>query len=391
MGARSRAINANSRQHPGGEVQLDGYPRRMASPLDVADLRQRVEKALTTFLAGQAATLHAVGEELVPVYDAAATFLLDAGKRLRPAFGYWGWRGAGGADGEEIVTAVSCLELLHACALVHDDVMDASDTRRGHPSVHRKFAALHRKNGWTGDPEAFGRAAAILLGDLYLVWADAMLSGSGLAAEVLLRAQPVYDEMRVELMAGEYLDVLAKAVGGTAHSADRRDQVDRALRVARYKSGKYTIERPLHLGAALAGAGADVTAAYSAYGLPLGEAFQLRDDILGVFGDPEVTGKPAGDDLREGKRTALIAHAGAAASPAQAQVLAQHLGDPHLDPDGVQALREVIVDTGALSAVERLIDDKTAQAVVGLRDAPLTTEAVRVLSDLATAATTRLG
>ena len=360
----------------------------MASPLDVADLRQRVEKALTTFLAGQASTLHAVGEELIPVYEAAATFLLDAGKRLRPAFAYWGWRGAGGDDGEQIVTAVSCLELLHACALVHDDVMDASDTRRGHPSVHRKFAALHRKNGWIGDPEAFGRAAAILLGDLYLVWADAMLSGSGLSAEVLLRAQSVYDEMRVELMAGEYLDVLAKAVGGTARSAG---DVDRALRVARYKSGKYTIERPLHLGAALAGAGPEVTTAYSAYGLPLGEAFQLRDDILGVFGDPEVTGKPAGDDLREGKRTALIAHAGAAATPAQAVVLAQHLGDPHLDPEGVAALRTVILDTGALGAVERLIDDKTAQAVAGLRGAPLTNEAVRVLSELATAATIRLG
>jgi geranylgeranyl diphosphate synthase type I len=360
----------------------------MTSPLDVADLRQRVEKALTTFLAGQASTLYAVGEELVPVHEAAATFLLDAGKRLRPAFAYWGWRGAGGDDGEQIVTAVSCLELLHACALVHDDVMDASDTRRGHPSVHRKFAALHRKSGWTGDPEAFGRAAAILLGDLYLVWADAMLSGSGLGAELLLRAQPVYDEMRVELMAGEYLDVLAKAVGGTARSAG---DIDRALRVARYKSGKYTIERPLHLGAALAGAGPEVSRAYSAYGLPLGEAFQLRDDVLGVFGDPDVTGKPAGDDLREGKRTALIAHAGAAATPIQAQVLAQHLGDPHLEPAGVAALRTVIVDTGALSAVERLIDDKTEQAVAGLRDAPVTDEAVRVLSELATAATTRLG
>ena len=182
--------------------------------------------------------------------------------------------------------------------------------------------------------------------------------------------------------------MLAKAVGGTARSAG---DVDRALRVARYKSGKYTIERPLHLGAALAGAGTEVTTAYSAYGLPLGEAFQLRDDILGVFGDPEVTGKPAGDDLREGKRTALIAHAWAAATAAQAQALTQHLGDPHLDAAGVTALRTVIVDTGALSAVEQLIDDKTAQAVTGLRGAPLTAEAVQVLSDLATVATARLG
>jgi geranylgeranyl diphosphate synthase type I len=371
----------------------------MGSPLDVADLRQRVEKALTTFLAGQAATLQAVGDELVTVHDAAAAFLLDAGKRLRPAFAYWGWRGAGGEDTEEIVTAASCLELLHACALVHDDVMDASDTRRGQPSVHRKFAALHRDSGWDGDPDGFGRSAAILLGDLYLVWADAMLSSSGLPAEVLHRAHPVYDEMRVELMAGEYLDVLAKAVGnrptrspGQERSGtDARRDIDRALRVARYKSGKYTIERPLHLGAALAGAGPEVTHAYSAYGLPLGEAFQLRDDILGVFGDPGVTGKPAGDDLREGKRTALVAHAFAAAAPAQAALLAQRLGDPHLDARGVAELRGVIVDTGALVAVEQLIDAKTAEAVTGLRGAPLAADAVAVLSELAAAATIRLG
>ena len=370
----------------------------MGSPLDVADLRPRVEKALTSFLAGQAAALQAIGDELVVVHDAAAGFLLDAGKRLRPAFAYWGWRGAGGEDTEEIVTAVSCLELLHACALVHDDVMDASDTRRGRPAAHRRFAALHRDSGWSGDPDAFGRSVAILLGDLYLVWADAMLSSSGLDAATLLRAQPVYDEMRIELMAGEYLDVLAKAVagpdrpaGGAPPGPGSSEAVDRALRIARYKSGKYTIERPLHLGAALAGAPPEVSGAYSAYGLPLGEAFQLRDDVLGVFGDPEMTGKPAGDDLREGKRTALVAHAGAAATRAQAAVLAQRLGDPELDAAGVAELRAVIVDTGALGAVERLIDSKTAEAVAGLRGAPVTPEAVQVLSELATAATTRLG
>ncbi len=352
-----------------------------ASPLDRADLRQRVYKALSVFLTAQLPVFDVITPELGPMQEAIADFLLDGGKRLRPAFCFWGWRGAGGADLEGIVTAAACLELLHACALVHDDVMDGSDTRRGRPAMHRRFASLHRGNGWQGDPEVFGTSAAILIGDLCLIWADQLLNGCGLPADALRRAQPVYDEMRVELMAGQYLDLLEQAVGGGS--------IERALRVARYKSAKYTIERPLHLGAALAGAGPDVLAAYTAYGLPLGEAFQLRDDVLGVFGDPVETGKPAGDDLREGKRTALVAAALTSASRAQAAVIRRHLGDPHLDARGVAALRGVIEDTGALSSVEALIERLAGQALAALANAPITGDARVVLAELAGAATAR--
>src|SRR3954452_16447157 len=174
-------------------------------PLDRDDLRDRVGKALAAFLSGQAPRLDAISETLGPLQDAVADYLLGAGKRLRPAFCYWGWRGAGGADTDQIVAAASSLELLHACALIHDDVMDGSDTRRGRPSVHRRFGTLHRGEGWHGDPELFGTSAAILLGDLCLIWADVMLNPSGLPAQVLVRGQPVYDAMRVELMAGQYL------------------------------------------------------------------------------------------------------------------------------------------------------------------------------------------
>jgi geranylgeranyl diphosphate synthase type I len=353
------------------------------SPLDAADLRQRVHKALAGFLSRQRPVLDAVGEDLGAVADAAGEFLLDGGKRIRPAFCFWGWRGAGGADTEEIVAAASCLELLHGCALVHDDVMDRSDTRRGRPAVHRRFAALHRGESWRGDAETFGTSAAILLGDLYLVWADQLLSESGLPDDALRRAQPVYNEMRVELMAGQYLDLLEQALGG-------RD-IDRALRVARYKAAKYTIERPLHLGAVLAGAAPALLAGYSGYGVPLGEAFQLRDDLLGVFGDPAQTGKPAGDDLREGKRTALTAHALDRATPAQAAVVRRHLGDPHLGDEGVAALRAVIDDTGARARVEALIRQRTAQALAALDGLRIEAEARQVLTELAAAATARAG
>jgi len=350
-------------------------------PLERADVKARVDKALSGFLAGRATRLDAVGEELGPVADGLTEFLLAGGKRLRPAFCFWAARGAGMPDSDELVAASACLEMLQACALIHDDVMDSSDTRRGQPAVHRRFAALHRANGWRGDPESFGLSAAVLLGDLCLIWGDQMLDESGLDPAALNRARPVHDDLRGELMAGQYLDLLEQAVGGGS--------VASALRVARFKSAKYTIERPLHLGAALAGAPDATLAAYRAYGLPLGEAFQLRDDVLGVFGDPARTGKPAGDDLREGKRTVLVAAALERASSAQAAVVRRHLGDPHLDSDGVAALRAVLADTGALAEVERLVAARTSAALAALEGAPVEPEARGVLRELAVAATSR--
>jgi geranylgeranyl diphosphate synthase, type I len=347
----------------------------------LADLGRRVTSALADFLDGRQAELGLISPDLAPVARAVREFVLDGGKRLRPAFAYWGWRGAGGGDGEEIVRAAASLELLQGAALIHDDLIDASATRRGAPSVHRRFAALHGERGWQGSAETFGMSAAILLGDLCLVWSDAMLAACGLPTDALARATPVYQAMRGELMAGQYLDVLAQATGGT--------DPEGALRVARYKSAKYTVERPLHLGAALAGAGDDLLAAYSAFGLPLGEAFQLRDDVLGVFGDPAVTGKPAGDDLREGKRTVLVALAMERATAAQAAVVRELLGHPGLDAAGVRALREVIVATGALDAVESMIHERTERALAALAAAPVTAAGRETLADLAVAATAR--
>ena len=355
-------------------------PGTAASPLDAEHLRERVQVRLDAFLAHQVEILGTVSPDLAPMAE-WLTDLLRGGKRLRPAFAYWAYRAAGGADSAEAVAAATSLELLQACALVHDDVMDGSDTRRGLPAAHRRFGTLHRENSWLGSHEGFGMGAAILLGDLCLSWADEMLMSCGLPPRSVMRGKPVYDVMRTELMAGQYLDLLEQARGGGS--------VERALRVVRFKSAKYTIERPLHLGAALADAPTELLDAYSAYGLPLGEAFQLRDDVLGVFGDPGETGKPAGDDLREGKRTVLVATAFESASPAQAAVLRRRLGDPALDPRGVSELREIIVDTGALGQVEALIEALTAQAFAALASARIDDVARDVLRGLAVAATSR--
>ncbi|HET9899974.1 MAG TPA: polyprenyl synthetase family protein [Actinomycetes bacterium] len=350
------------------------------SPLDAEDLRARVQKVLDEFLTRQVAVLDDVSGDVGPLVE-TLTDLLAGGKRLRPAFCYWGWRGAGAADDAAIVTAATALELLQACALIHDDVMDGSDTRRGLPSAHRRFATLHQLGGWRGSAERFGTGAAILLGDLCLSWTDELLYGSGLPAAALARGKPILDRMRTELMAGQYLDLLEQSIAS--------DSVERALRVIRFKSAKYTIEAPLHLGARLAGAGPDLLACYSAFGLPLGEAFQLRDDLLGVFGDPSETGKPAGDDLREGKRTVLIAIAVGRATRAQADVIQSHLGDDDLDTDGVALLRSVLEETGARDEVESLIATNAAQAVAALDTTMIDEPAREVLRALAHAATSR--
>ncbi|MFL6238069.1 MAG: polyprenyl synthetase family protein [Actinomycetes bacterium] len=351
-----------------------------APPLDRADLHARVQKALDSFLDEHRATLIGVSADLDVFLDVLRA-LVKGGKRLRPAFCYWGWRGAQGNDEDTVVTAATSLELLHACAIIHDDVMDASDTRRGQPSVHRRFASLHDEWHARGSATGFGAAAAILLGDLCLAWADEMFTSSGLPAEALRRARPAYNQMRTELMAGQYLDVLEQARGGGS--------IDNAMRVVRYKSAKYTIERPLHIGGQLAGAPPAVLDAYTAYGLPLGEAFQLRDDLLGVYGDPHETGKPAGDDLREGKRTVLVAMAYERADDGQRAALDEHLGDPDLDAESIALLRAVIRSTGAVGEVERRITALTEQALAALDDAPLDSDAAAVLRELAAAATAR--
>jgi geranylgeranyl diphosphate synthase type I len=355
----------------------------VTAPLERAGLRSRVDKALTAFLAVQRARLLDIDAALGDLADAVEAFVLGGGKRLRPAFAYWGYRGAGGLDGEPVVAAVAALELVQASALIHDDLMDRSDTRRGEPAVHRRFETRHAAQGWRGGAAAFGDSVAVLLGDLTLVWSDELLYASGAGLADLARARPVFDEMRTEVTVGQYLDVLTQATGDTS--------VERAGKVARYKSAKYTVERPLLFGAALAGASPDLCAAYSAFGLPLGEAFQLRDDVLGVFGDPSRTGKPAGDDLREGKRTYLVASAFAAAPAADRTALDAGLGDSALDDDGVARLRSIIRDCGALERTEHRIAALTDTALTALADAPIDAEARSVLIDLADAATRRTG
>jgi geranylgeranyl diphosphate synthase type I len=330
----------------------------------IEQVRSEIRSELADYLRGQRNYLTSIASELVPVCDALDEFLLDGGKRLRPLFAYAGLIASGATPTREIVRAISSLELLQACALIHDDLMDRSDTRRGKPAIHRHFEILHQSSAMNGLATQFGEAAAVLLGDLALVWSDQMLNTSGISTQSLLAAHIIHDEMRVELMAGQYLDV--REAGEKTYSAER------SLRIARYKSGKYTIERPLHIGAVIGkpekADHAPLLDALSRYGLPLGEAFQLRDDMLGIFGDPDVTGKPAGDDLREGKRTVLIAMTLEALDETGRAELLAHLGQPDISLVKIEELRALITSSGAVEKVENLIEKLTNDSLAAIED-----------------------
>lgn len=349
--------------------------------MDLSVIRSRIDRELAEFASNQSRDLAAIGSELTPVADAMSRFILDGGKRFRPIFAYLGYLGAGGAESTEIITACSSLELVHVCALIHDDVMDGSDTRRNSPAIHRAFQKLHQENKYQGDAEKFGTAVAILLGDLALVWADRLLIESGISSSQLIACLPLFTEMREELMAGQYLDVLEGALATAS--------IERSLKIARYKSGKYSIERPLHFGASLAGAPIRTMALYSEYGLPLGEAFQLRDDLLGVFGDPQITGKPAGDDLREGKQTVLIAMALENSSDINRQDLTNSLGRADLSLDEINALRAIITESGAVDRCEGLIAQLRDQALLALHNPEISSTIRPMLEEMAHTATAR--
>jgi geranylgeranyl diphosphate synthase type I len=288
---------------------------------------------------------------------------------LRPAFCYWGYRAAGGeSDDGAVIDAGAAFEMLQAFALVHDDVMDGSSTRRGSRTAHLAFGDRHGESDWRGEGRRFGEGVAILIGDLAHVYADQLLPTG--PPELLA----VWDELRIELNVGQYLDLLGTARADTDPASARR--------IARYKSGKYTIERPLHIGAALAGRLADLQGPLSRYGDPLGEAFQLRDDLLGAFGDETVTGKPVGDDLREGKPTPLLALATAAADRAQSAVLGD-VGRRDLGAEEVSRIQEVLVGTGAVAAIEASIDELTTEAIDAIREAAVPEGPRRALIELA--------
>jgi geranylgeranyl diphosphate synthase type I len=315
-------------------------------------LRRKVLTHLGEFVAGRcAAELADSGVEVAG--DILLDFVAD-GKCLRSTYMYLGWL-AGSADCDEALFACAGLELLHAFALLQDDVMDAASSRRGRPAAHLQFTQWHRNRELSGPAQRFGESAAILLGDLCLIWAEQMLRESGVEYRSLRQAWPRYDAMRTELAVGQFADL----------ASDARDlpSMDMVLEVARRKSGNYTVRRPLEIGAAMSGCSDRTISGLGRYGGAVGEAFQLRDDLLGVFGAETVTGKPDGQDLVERKATSVVIAAHQLADPPTRTQLTELMNTSHLDDDAIDRWRTLILATGAVQWIEDTISDRVTSAL----------------------------
>lgn len=358
------------------------------SPEPIEAVSQRLDK----FLSEQLSYASALGPEAVTFTRSGAS-ALQGGKRLRARFCLAGWRAVRALDApaapafdEPALAVATSLEIFHAAALVHDDLVDNSDTRRGQPAAHRALQRTHQDADWAGDSDAFGRSGAILLGDLLVAWSDDLLEEGLRDHPHAAPTRRAYARMRRDVTIGQFLDV-AEESAYTVYSDDTH--AERALRIASYKSARYSIQQPLQIGAALAGADEAQLDALGDFGHEVGMAFQLRDDVLGVFGDSAVTGKPVGDDLREGKRTVLVAYAREVLPTDERARFDAVLGEPALTPAQIAALQHTIVDTGALERTEALITEYARLADVALADARVDTRALDDLRALARAATER--
>jgi geranylgeranyl diphosphate synthase type I len=346
-------------------------------PAAAGTVAAKVTERLRRMLEDERKRWSSVDPDLDAPLGALASSVLSGGKRLRPTFCYWAFVGAGGdSDDSAVVDAGAALEMLHAAALIHDDVIDGSPRRHGTEAVHVRFEGEHRRQRWAGQPGHFGEGAAILVGDLALVYSSRLMGNAP------PEAAAVFEEMRLEVNVGQYLDLL-----GAAQGVDLPGYlaVERAERICRYKTAKYTIERPVHLGVALAAPERlpAMSDALSAFALPLGEAFQLRDDLLGVFGDPALTGKPVGDDLREGKPTLLASLTASALTAEQANTFNERFGSPVLDDDGIATLQSLIEASGSRERVEGAISALVDRSMRALEDLPLLPQATAALVDLA--------
>ncbi len=350
----------------------------------------QVQNTLDAFCDKQEGDFEAISPDLATVVEYTRS-LLQGGKRFRALFCYYAWASSlkdtqiTQADLQGIVGIGASLEMFHAAALVHDDLLDQSDTRRGAPAVHKRFETLHQQRKYAGSKERFGVAGSVLVGDLMLGWSSeifgqALLHSRNKTVEAACRDE--FSLMRVEVMAGQYLDVLEE---NAANTRDIHEAVVRAEKVILYKTAKYSIEAPLRIGAAFAGADQSELGVFTQFGIPLGIAFQLRDDVLGVFGDPSVTGKPAGDDLREGKRTVLIGltkESLAESSPSMVTTVEELLTSRELTNEQIEFLQKVIKESGALDKTERMMAELGDRALETLDQAELEESAKQMLRAL---------
>lgn len=343
-------------------TRIGTYQESAASPRHLSEgLLQQVERYLMSFLTTERDLWAEVDERAIVPIDALSDLIASGGKRIRPAFCITGYLAADGdPNAPGAVEAAAALEMLHVCALIHDDVMDASSQRRGMPTVHAKHSSLHDTRAWQGESRRFGESVAVLAGDLALVYCEQMMAH---APSLVI---PAWNKLRSELIIGQYMDVAAAA----EFSVDPR--LSRWIALA--KSGHYTIHRPLVVGASMAGR-SDLATAFEAYGEAVGEAFQLRDDLLDAFGDSADTGKPTGLDFSQHKMTLLMGWA-----MQRDERIHGLITEPGHTSDEV---RRHLLETGVPEDIEKHIADLIEQGCKAIADAPIDPMWRKELADMA--------
>lgn len=360
---------------------IRGRRGRTGTPVPIRwrdDIRGAVRSHVGEFVAGQCRD--DLGAAKVDVAGEILSGFVDGGKYVRSTFMYLGWL-CGAQEDEAALRASASLELFHAFALMQDDVMDESTLRRGRPAAHVMFSRWHRDRGLTGASARFGESAAVLLGDLCLVWAGKMLRESGIGADALARVWPHYDDMRIELAIGQFADLV-----NDAHAFPTLDEV---LDVLRRKSGNYTVRRPLEIGAAMSGCPPVVVDALGGYGAAIGEAFQLRDDLLGVFGSPTLTGKSVGTDLAAQKATSVVVAAHQLADAGLRHQLSELMSTRELSSTDTERWRTLITASGAVQWIEQVIAERLTHALDRLGSVQIPEKTRAALEDMAVLCTER--
>jgi len=340
----------------------------------LADFRDQLETRLQQWLTEKEAEAAAESGASRELTETLTRFVARDGKRIRPALLYYTYSACGGQSDEKVMPMAMSVELLHTYLLIHDDIMDHADVRRGEPAAHVIYTELHRDQGWQGSSEHFGESVAILLGDLAQTYSLELYSSVDLAPEVAGEFRQQFSVMCQEVVLGQYLEMTA---GYREHLEE-----DELLRVLRMKSGRYSVERPVQLGYLLAGAPEATRQALEVYGLQMGEAFQLQDDLLGMFGDAKTVGKPVGADLVEGKFTLVIHHAMRHLADTDRAVLQRALGNPNLDPDEMARVQGLIEASGARQKVQDMVEERLNQAREALATVSLAPDGAGFLEGL---------
>ena len=338
------------------------------------NFRTKLESQLHDWLTAKELAAAAESPSSRELTEVLTRFVARGGKRIRPALLYYTYRACGGVSDDKVMPMAMAVELLHTYLLIHDDIMDHADVRRGEPAAHVIYTDLHSSRGWRGDSEHFGESAAILLGDLAQTYSLELYSSVELAPEVAGEFRHQFSLMCQEVVLGQYLEM-------TAANREFLEE-DELLRVLRMKSGRYSVERPVQLGYLLARATEATRQALTVYGLKMGEAFQLQDDLLGLFGDAETVGKPVGGDLKEGKFTLLIHHALRHLSPTDRVALESALGNPDLEPDEVLSVQGLIEASGARRRVQEMVETRLQQAYESLEAIDLAEDGAAFLRGL---------